>query len=168
MATVYWITGLSGAGKTTIGTLFYKKLKELHPNTVFLDGDMLREVFGGNFGYQKEDRKKCAMCYSRLCAMLAKQDINVVCCTISMFHSVRAWNRNHIKHYKEIYIKTSWKTLQKRNQKDLYSGAKTGSAESVVGIHIDYEEPQQPDLVLQNDGEFSPEEQAQRILSILS
>ena len=56
-ATVYWITGLSGAGKTTIGKLLYKKMKEKHPNTVFLDGDTLRKVFGDDLGYTKEDRR---------------------------------------------------------------------------------------------------------------
>lgn len=45
MGQVYWITGLSGAGKTTIGKIFYEKLRRKYANTVFLDGDMLREVF---------------------------------------------------------------------------------------------------------------------------
>ena len=50
MGNVYWITGLSGAGKTTIGKIFYGKLKEIYSNTVFLDGDTLREVFGNDLG----------------------------------------------------------------------------------------------------------------------
>lgn len=66
MSAVYWITGLSGAGKTTIGKLFYEELKTEHPNTVFLDGDMLRKVFGDDLGYTREERIKCAMRYSRL------------------------------------------------------------------------------------------------------
>ena len=53
MSAVYWITGLSGAGKTTIGKLFYEELKTEHPNTVFLDGDMLRKVFGDDLGYTR-------------------------------------------------------------------------------------------------------------------
>ncbi len=165
MSEVYWITGLSGAGKTTIGKLVYEKLKEEYSNTVFLDGDVLREVFGGDLGYGKEERKQCAMRYSRLCAMLQRQDINVVCCTISMFHSVREWNRGHIHNYREIYIKASWETLQKRDQKGLYSGAKAGKEDLVVGIHMEFEKPQCPDLVLLNDGQKSPEEQARVILS---
>ena len=55
MNKVYWITGLSGAGKTTIGKLFYEKLRKEHGNTLFLDGDMLRQVFGDDLGYS--DRK---------------------------------------------------------------------------------------------------------------
>lgn len=165
MGTVYWITGLSGAGKTTIGKIVYEKLKAEQPNTVFLDGDTLRQVFGGDLGYGREDRRKCAMRYSRLCAMLAEQDINVICCTISMFHSIREWNRTHIHDYREIYVKVTWDTLQKRDQKGLYSGSKAGGKETVVGIHVDFEEPQQPDLTLQNDGQISPEDQAKIILS---
>ena len=111
MATVYWITGLSGAGKTTIGRIFYERLKRIYPNTVFLDGDALRKVFGDDLGYSKEDRRKCAMRYSKLCAMLQEQEINVVCCTISMFDCVRAWNRENIRNYREIYVKVSMDTL---------------------------------------------------------
>ena len=111
MGTVYWITGLSGAGKTTIGQLFYEKLKRDFPNTVFLDGDILREVFGADLGYTEMERRKCAMRYARLCDMLQRQDLNVVCCTISMFEAVREWNRRHIDSYKEIYVKVSMDTL---------------------------------------------------------
>ena len=163
MGEVYWITCLSGAGKTTIVKIVYEKLKGKYPNTVFLDGDTLREIFGGIFGYEEEDRRQCAMCYARLCAMLEKQGIHVVCCTISMFHSVREWNRKHICNYREIYVKVSWETLQTRNQKGLYDTAK--GEESVVGIQVKFEEPEQPDLVLLNDGLTTPEEQAQIILS---
>ncbi len=168
MGKVYWITGLSGAGKTTIGKIVYEELRKKHPNTVFLDGDTLREVFGGVFGYEEKERKQCAMCYARLCSMLEKQDINVVCCTISMFHSVREWNRQHIPNYCEIYVKVSWKTLQERNQKGLYSDMGNGEEKPVVGIQIEFEEPIQPDIVLINDGKKSPKEQAQEILAYVN
>lgn len=163
-AMVYWITGLSGAGKTTIGRLFYKKIKEKYPNTVFLDGDTLRKVFGDDLGYTKEERRKCAMRYSRLCAMLQEQDINVVCCTISMFDSVRDWNRENIRNYKEIYVKVSMDTLRQRDQKGLYSGITEEKQKEVVGIHMEIEEPKCPDMVLDNNGYRKPEELAEEIL----
>ena len=141
MSTVYWITGLSGAGKTTIGKLFYEKIKEKHSNTVFLDGDIMRKVFGSDLGYSKEERKKCAMRYSRLCAMLQEQGINVICCTISMFDSVREWNRENICNYKEIYVKASMDTLIARDQKGLYSGMTEERQKEVVGVHMEVEEP---------------------------
>ena len=164
MSTVYWITGLSGAGKTTIGKLFYEKLKEKYPNTVFLDGDTLRRVFGDDLGYTKEDRRKCAMRYSRLCAMLQEQDMNVICCTISMFDSVREWNRENIHSYKEIYVKVSMETLHARDQKGLYSGVTEEKQKEVVGVHMEIEEPKCPDLILENDGERAPGELAEELI----
>ena len=164
MGTVYWITGLSGAGKTTIGRLFYQKLKEESPGTVFLDGDTMREVFGADLGYTEADRRKCAMRYARLCDMLQKQGLNVVCCTISMFDAVREWNRENIGEYREIYVKVSMDTLYRRDQKGLYSGNTAESEKDVAGVHILFEEPKSPDLVLENDGAVTPEEQAGRMV----
>ncbi len=163
---VYWITGLSGAGKTTIGKLFYEKMREQYPNTVFLDGDTLRKVFGDCFGYSREERRKCAMCYARLCAMLQAQGMYVVCCTISMFDSVREWNRKNIGQYREVYVKVSMDTLQARDQKGLYSGLTMEEQKEVAGIHVDIEEPKCPDLILENDGTETPKEQAEKIWQI--
>ena len=163
MGTVYWITGLSGAGKTTIGKLFYHYLKEKYPNTVFFDGDTLRKVFGDDLGYTEEERRKCAMRYARLCAMLEEQEMNVICCTISMFDSVRQWNRENIRNYREIYVRVSMDTLRARDQKGLYSGINSEPEKDVAGIHFQVEMPKNPDLILDNDGGVSPEEQAERI-----
>ena len=163
MSRVYWITGLSGAGKTTVGRLFYNKLKEQYSNTVFLDGDTMRKVFGNDLGYSAEDRRKCAMRYSRLCAMLQEQGMNVVCCTISMFDSVREWTRENIQNYKEIYVKVSMDTLRDRDQKGLYSRAEMEEKGEVAGIHMRIEEPKHPDLILENDGDRTPEEQVEKI-----
>ena len=164
MGAVYWITGLSGAGKTTIGKILYQKLREKYVNVLFLDGDTLRQVFGNDLGYSQEDRKKCAMRYSRLCDLLQRQGMYVVCCTISMFDSVREWNRENIENYREIYVKTSVKTLQERDQKGLYSDYLKGKEKELAGFQVGIEEPKQPDLLLKNDGEHTPEEQAERIL----
>lgn len=155
---LFWVTGLSGAGKTTIGTILYKKLKEKYPNTVLFDGDTLRQIFGNDLGYSKEDRFACAMRYARLCKLLTEQGIFVVCCTISMFDDVRKWNRENISDYSEIYIKVPIEVLEKRNQKNLYHDVKKGTAENVVGMDLELELPQNPDIVLVNDGVKSPEE----------
>ena len=65
---VYWLTGLSGAGKTTIGRLWYEKLREAGEAAVFLDGDELRQVFGDDLGFSESDRRKSAMRNARRCA----------------------------------------------------------------------------------------------------
>ena len=81
-----------------------------------------------------------------------------------MFDSVREWNRENIHNYWEIYVKVSMETLQKRDQKGLYSGTTKEKEKEVVGIHMKIEEPKKPDLILYNDGEKRPEEQVIEIL----
>lgn len=151
---VYWLTGLSGAGKTTLGRLWYGELRR-RGAAVFLDGDELRQVFGDDLGFTEADRRKSAMRNARLCALLGGQGLDVVCCTISMFDSVREWNREHIPGYFEVYVKVSMDTLRRRDQKGLYSGA----GGNVAGVDFHVEEPKRPDLVLENDGRKTPEEQ---------
>jgi cytidine diphosphoramidate kinase len=156
--TVYWITGLSGAGKTTIGSLLYRDLKRTKENIVYLDGDVLRGVFGGKNGYKTEERRELAGRYSVLCKLLSEQNIDVVCATISMFSDVREKNREEIKNYIEIYIKAPINILIKRDQKKLYSRALNNEIKDVMGVDIDVEEPERPDIVVVNDESKSPEE----------
>lgn len=82
----------------------YKRLCEKRDGVVFLDGDDLRAVFGNDLGYTAQDRKKSAMRNARLCGLLAGQGLVVVCCTISMFHDVRAYNRGNLAGYREVYV----------------------------------------------------------------
>lgn len=107
------------------------------------------------------------MRYSRLCNMLQEQEMNVVCCTISMFDSVRAWNRENIKNYCEIYVKASMQTLQARDQKGLYSRYLLGEEQELAGVQVSMEEPKEPDLVLYNDGEKTPEGQVGIIMEFI-
>jgi len=79
--------------------------------------------------------------------MLAEQGIDVVCCSIAMYSDVREWNREHISNYREIYLKVRRETLLHRNQKGLYTSGK-----AVVGVSLPFDEPQSPDIVIQNDG----------------
>lgn len=151
--TVYFFTGLSGAGKTTIGGLFYRRLKAQKLNVVLLDGDQIRPVFCEDVGYTNEDRLRGSKRLFRVCRMLSEQEIDVVCCSISMYSAVRTWNRENIENYREIYIKATKDTLYQRNQKGLYTSGK-----NVVGVDLPFDEPKTPDVIVKNDGGQSPEE----------
>lgn len=166
--TVFWITGLSGAGKTTIGNQFWKLVKKTRPGTVFLDGDKLREIMGRTNEYDPQARLELAMQYCRLCKMLSDQGLDVICATISMFKECWCWNRNNIINYKEIYIKVSMEILIERDQKKLYSRALNSEISHVMGIDIPLEEPWQPDLIIENNGDYSPADLAQKIYDTIT
>lgn len=160
--TVYFFTGLSGAGKTTLGSLFYERLKRTCSNTVRLDGDEIRKAFCEDIGYTVEERTRGAYRLFRVCRLLADQGIHVVCCSISMNKDVRKWNRENIENYKEIYIRVKKDTLLRRNQKGLYTSGK-----NVMGVDLPFDEPQHPDLIVQNDGSRSPLELIEEIEKVL-
>lgn len=163
MGNVYWITGLPGAGKSTIGGILVQRLKqELRP-VVFLDGDTLRETLGIVGQYTYDERRKIAGTYSRLCRMLSNQGLDVVIATVSMFHECHQWNRKHLSNYYEIYIRLPMEIIKKRNQKNLFSKG----AKNVVGLDIPLEEPLDPDIIIENTGERSPEEEVDRIINTL-
>ena len=75
--TVYFFTGLSGAGKTTVGSLFYRRLKNTKPNAVYLDGDEIRVAFGEDVGYTNDERLRWAGRIFRVCKLLSDQGIDV-------------------------------------------------------------------------------------------
>lgn len=168
--TVYFFTGLAGAGKTTIGSLFYERLKERSPEAVLLDGDQLR-VAAGDFcpatgailkeeRYTTEARRSGAYSTFRLCRDLSEQGKDVVVCSISMYSDVRRWNRENIANYREIYVKVTRETLYRRDQKKLYSSG----VKNVVGVDLPYDEPGHSHVVIQNDGEESPAAIVDRLL----
>lgn len=151
--TVYFFTGLAGAGKTTIGGLFYRELKAQKPNVFLADGDQTRSIFGRS-GYSTAARLDAARRGFRLWRELAEQGIDVVVCSIAMYREIQQWNRENIENYKEIYIRVTRETLYRRDQKQLYSSGR----KEVVGVDLPYDEPQDADVVVQNDGQETPEE----------
>ena len=155
LGTVYWITGLSGAGKTTVGTGVYEYIRSKQPNVIRLDGDILREIFK-NTDYSYEGRKKLGFRYSDLCRMIALQGIDVVISTIVMFDEVRDYNRETIDNYREIYLRVPIEELEKRDQKGLYTQAKTDDKTQVYGMTLQVEFPKHPDVIIDNYGDISP------------
>ncbi|OQX19085.1 MAG: hypothetical protein BWK76_05490 [Desulfobulbaceae bacterium A2] len=156
-ARVYWITGLAGAGKTTLARQLCQHLRDQGRTVVLLDGDQLRQVLGTSLGFSPQDRLVLAQCYGRLCGLLAGQGLDVICATISMFHRVREWNRRHLSGYVEIYLKTTLEELRRRDQKQLYSQNGAATTGPVLGLDTNFEEPLAPDVVLENDGSLAPE-----------
>lgn len=163
MGKVYWVTGLSGAGKTTIGNKLYEHLRLKNKNIIFLDGDILRDVFQV-YDYTTAGRKALAFQYSRLCRMLSEQGLDVVICTISMYREVRDWNRKNISGYIEIFLNVSIEELIRRDQKGLYTKNIKCDNGEVVGLNLDAELPTNPDICIDNYGYNTPEKAVETIL----
>ncbi len=161
---LYWLTGLAGAGKTTIGTLLCDEIRRRKPNVFLLDGDVARWAFNDLNGYTREDRKAIAFRNGRVCKMLTDQNIDVVCCTICMFDGIREWNRKNISNYREIFIDVPIEVLIARDKKNLYSGAKDGKIQNVAGFDVNVELPKSPDLRIVNDSSETPKEILKKIL----
>lgn len=145
---VIWLIGLSGAGKTTIGQLLYQRLKAQHPNTVNLDGDILREVWGGDLGYAIEGRRTNAHRISHLCRLLDRQGIHVIAAVLSIFPDWQTWNRTEFSSYFEVFLDVPMAELERRDAKGLYAKAKRGEINNVAGIDLPFPRPAYPDLVL--------------------
>ena len=162
---VFWITGLSGAGKTTLGRELWSRLRAAGRPVTFLDGDALRAVIAEDLDHSAGDRRRSAMRNARLCRLLAEQGTDVVCATISLFHEVQRWNRENIPGYREIYLRVPIDELRRRDSKGIYARAQRGDTRDVVGLDVPAEAPEAPDLVLDNYGALDVATAVDRILA---
>ena len=154
--TLYFFTGLAGAGKSTIGGLFYRRLKEKNERVILWDGDQRRAAAGNveRKDYSTQARKEGGFNILRSCGEMTERGDDVVCCVIAMYDEVRNWARANVENYKEIYIRVPMEILYQRDQKGLYSSG----AKQVVGVDLPWDEPKTPDIVIDNDGSETPEQ----------
>jgi cytidine diphosphoramidate kinase len=162
-AALYWVTGLPGAGKTTLARELEQRLRQLGESVVLLDGDALRAVLGGKHGYDYAARFELAMTYVRLSRLLCEQGHTVVCATVSMFEEVRQWARSNIAGYREIFVRAPDAVLHERRA--LYRSSI--SPELMVGSNPRYELPVAPHALLDNDGSRTPADLVDELLSMM-
>ncbi|MDR1505082.1 MAG: adenylyl-sulfate kinase [Prevotella sp.] len=163
-----WITGLSGAGKTTIAAELYAQLKPTRPHLAFLDGDKCREIFGQDVGYDYPGRLTMARRMSRMCQYLTVQGIDVICATISMYREIHEFNRENIKNYYEIFIDVSLDNLIKYDKNNLYSGALKGKTKNVIGIDMPFKRPEKCDLIIDNNERKDLQSKVMAIIKLIN
>jgi adenylylsulfate kinase len=168
---VIWITGLSGAGKTTLADATTSLLRSEAHSVVQLDGDDLRAVFGAadanaqNHG--REGRLALALRYAHLCQILAQQGLTVVIATISLFREVHAWNRGNLPGYVEVYLKTPLQELRRRDPKGIYRRFDAGALTNVAGLDLPVDEPESADVVFELVPGKTPAALADELIAVL-
>ena len=107
---LFWITGLSGSGKTTIGKKIKKDIIKLYGPTLLVSGDNLRKIFKFD-KYTYSERVLLAKKFCKFAQFITNQKINLIFAVVGMMHSTRKWYRNNIDNYVEVYIKADLKKL---------------------------------------------------------
>jgi adenylylsulfate kinase len=156
---VIWITGLSGAGKSSVARELVVRLLSAGCRPILLDGDEMRAALGATDAYNAEARLQLSLSYARLCQLLSSQGHTIVCATISLRHEVYSWNRANLPRYIEVLLDVPLTELKRRNPKGVYRSCAAG----IVGVDIIAEFPPAPDLIVSNFGQVSVPRAAARI-----
>ena len=163
---VLWMTGLSGAGKTTIALLLEQELKARGCKFERLDGDVVRESLTRDLGFSKEDRDKNIERVSFVAKLLSRNGVGCVCSFISPYQAVRDMVRANTTNFIEVFIDAPLNVVIDRDVKGMYKKAIAGEIPNFTGISDPFEAPAQPEIHIHTDRE-TPAESAQRILTYL-
>lgn len=165
-AAVFWMTGLSGSGKTTIAKILENKLHEQGYLTQILDGDNIRSGINNNLGFSEEDRKENIRRISEVSKLFLHCGVITINCFISPTEEIREIARKIIgaEDFKEIFIDTPLSICEKRDTKGLYKKARAGEIADFTGISSPFEAPKNPEIHIYTENR-TPEQSAEEILS---
>jgi adenylylsulfate kinase len=144
-----WMTGLSGAGKTTMAKALVEKLQSQGHSAMVLDGDEIRDIFKNN-GFDKEARVKHNQDVGKMAVYLQSQGIIPIVSLISPYAEARDYVRGISKDFTEVYVSTSINECERRDVKGLYKKVRSGEIKDFTGIHdsAPYEAPKNPEINL--------------------
>lgn len=161
-----WFTGLSGAGKSTISRKVEEELKIRLVKVEVLDGDVMRQKLAPDLGFSKQDRFANIVRAAYVAQLLVRNDIVVLAPFISPYRQMREYCRREIGPFVEVYVKCSLEECIRRDVKGLYQLALNGKIKEFTGISDPFEEPLDPDLILETDRE-TVEESAEKVIQLL-
>ena len=165
-APVIWITGIPASGKSTIATLLKEYYQKRNLPADILDGDDIRKTLSKDLGFSSQDRKEHNRRVIIVAKLLSKNGIITIVPLISPYRETRELARKEIPNFVEIYVKASVDTCIKRDPKGLYKKAKNGEITNLTGLQSPYEEPQNPEIILDTE-KHSKEECLDTVTSYL-
>ncbi|EIJ82236.1 adenylylsulfate kinase [Bacillus methanolicus PB1] len=166
---VIWFTGLSGSGKSTVANQLAKELYKNGISNYVLDGDNIRHGLNKDLGFSEEDRKENIRRIGEVAKLFVDSGQVVLTAFISPFKEDRKLVRNLLEEdeFIEVYVKCPIEVCENRDPKGLYQKARNGLINNFTGIDSPYEEPENPEVVLETD-RFSIEECVEQLISYLT
>ena len=163
-----WFTGLSASGKSTIAHHIEKELFDRNIRAYVLDGDNIRHGINSNLGFSRDDRKENLRRIAELAKLMVDAGIVVLAAFISPYREDREFVRDHIgkENFFEIYVKCPAEVCEKRDPKGQYVKARKGIIKNYTGISAPYEEPEDPDLILNTEA-LDVQSSVQKVLELL-
>ena len=160
---VIWLTGISGAGKTTLCDAMWNLLKPSVPELISIDGDIVRKLFASKLGYAEPDRVQQIRRIQTLAKFLSDQGQIVLVAALYAHPDLLAWNRQNFKNYFEVYIDAPLSLVQARDPKGLYANA--GPSPQIVGIDVPWHVPKSPDMIIKANNDNAPTDVAKQIIA---
>ena len=161
-----WFTGLSGAGKTMLCQLVWTQLVKRGVSVEVLDGDVFRSKLFPHLGFSKEDRQRQIEGAAYVAELLSRNEVIVLAAFITPYQEMRDFCRRNIGSYAEVYVNCSLSECIKRDVKGLYKKAINGEIDRFTGISDPFEEPANPDLIVNTCLE-TEDESAESIMKYL-
>ena len=163
-ACTIWMSGLSGAGKSTIANALEKKLYAMGKKTMILDGDNVRMGLNNNLGFSDEDRIENIRRIAEVAKLMNDAGLIVITAFISPYRQDRRNAKKIIgEDFREVYVSTSMEECEKRDVKGLYKAAREGKIACFTGISSPYEVPENPDVTIDTE-QMGAEECVDQIL----
>jgi len=160
---VLWFTGLSGSGKSVIADRVAEKLKEKGLKIERLDGDIVRKSLTKDLGFSENDRNENIKRVTFVAKLLSRNDVGVIASFISPYREIRNHVKNEVTNFIEVYTKCSLDVCIQRDPKGLYKKALNGEIENFTGVSHPYEEPENPEILLETD-KLSLEESVGKVI----
>ena len=158
---LFWITGLAGSGKTTLGRKIKKDISKIYGPTIMISGDDIRKIFALK-GYEYNERVSILKKYSLFAKYITEQKINIILAVVGMIEAQRKWNRTNIENYIEIYIRSNIKDIIKLNKKKIYNKKNPGK---LIGINIKPQYPKKPDITIINSFKSTTDQMAKSLIT---
>ena len=166
---IVWLIGMAGSGKTSTGNELASLFQQNNRPVVIIDGDVIRRIFSADDiknDYTVSSRRLNSERLRAIEFWLDSQNINVICCILSIFTDHHASNRDIFSEYYQFELRSDFSVL--RSRRDIYGKALSGEMQNVVGVDIDYPEPFGTDKIYYTDPErMSPMDIASDIYSII-